>query len=110
MGFRLFSSGKKPLEYARIPNTDRVAARGMGVTIPDGRPPGRNVANLAFLGYDPAFQISSQSRAMLRSVLGPRQDFFPIQDGVPEEPVIRMVQVPVHRIEVESDDPSLAGR
>jgi 2,3-bisphosphoglycerate-independent phosphoglycerate mutase len=47
---------KTPLEYARTPNMDRMAAEGtLGLidTIPPGLPPGSDVANLAVLGYDP---------------------------------------------------------
>ncbi|MCX5837569.1 MAG: cofactor-independent phosphoglycerate mutase [Deltaproteobacteria bacterium] len=45
-----------PLEYARTPHMDRIAAEGtQGLidTIPPGLPPGSDVANLAVLGYDP---------------------------------------------------------
>lgn len=48
--------GKTPLEYARTPHMDRMAAEGtLGLidTIPPGLPPGSDVANLAVLGYDP---------------------------------------------------------
>lgn len=48
--------GKTPLEYARTPNMDRLArlgTTGMVETIPDGFPPGSDVANLTVLGYDP---------------------------------------------------------
>lgn len=49
--------GKTPLEYARTPYMDRIAAEGtLGLidTIPKGLPPGSDVANLSVLGYDPA--------------------------------------------------------
>lgn len=49
--------GKTPLAYARTPNMDKMAARGlvgMVKTIPDGFMPGSDVANLSVLGYDPA--------------------------------------------------------
>jgi len=55
--------GKTPLEAARIPNMRMVAARGrVGrvQTIPDGMPPGSDVANLALLGYDPAVSYSGR--------------------------------------------------
>jgi 2,3-bisphosphoglycerate-independent phosphoglycerate mutase len=45
-----------PLEYARTPHMDRMAAEGtLGLidTIPSGLAPGSDVANLAVLGYDP---------------------------------------------------------
>jgi 2,3-bisphosphoglycerate-independent phosphoglycerate mutase len=48
--------GRTPLEYAYTPNMDRMAAEGiLGLinTIPQGLPPGSDVANLAVLGYNP---------------------------------------------------------
>lgn len=47
---------KSPLEYARTPHMDRMAAEGtLGLidTIPPDLPPGSDVANLSILGYDP---------------------------------------------------------
>ena len=48
--------GKTPLEAARTPNMDRIAACGIGLvnTIPDGLEPGSDTANLSLMGYDPA--------------------------------------------------------
>ena len=46
---------RTPLEYAATPNMDRIARRGcVGrvKTIPDGLPPGSDVANMSLLGYD----------------------------------------------------------
>jgi 2,3-bisphosphoglycerate-independent phosphoglycerate mutase len=48
---------KTPLQAAFTPNMDRLAKEGtVGVvsTIPDGFPPGSDVANLSIMGYDPA--------------------------------------------------------
>ena len=48
--------GKTPLEVARTPHMDRLAAMGrMGTvsTIPEGMEPGSDVANMSLLGYDP---------------------------------------------------------
>lgn len=48
--------GLTPLEAARTPNMDEVAARGAtGLlrTVPPGMQPGSDVANLSLLGYDP---------------------------------------------------------
>lgn len=48
--------GKTPLEYAYTPLMDSLAAQGVvGLvrTIPEGLPPGSDVANLSVLGYDP---------------------------------------------------------
>ena len=49
--------GKTPLEYARTPNLDHMASRGiLGLTrtIPRGFPPGSDVGTMSILGYDPA--------------------------------------------------------
>ncbi len=48
--------GKTPLEAARTPNMDRIAADGAaGIvrSIPNGFPPGSDVANLSIMGFDP---------------------------------------------------------
>jgi 2,3-bisphosphoglycerate-independent phosphoglycerate mutase len=48
--------GRTPLQAAPTPNMDRLAAGGLvGTvsTIPDGQPPGSDIANMALLGYDP---------------------------------------------------------
>ena len=50
-------NGKTPLESARLPNLDHMAARGiLGLTrtIPPGMQPGNDVGLLSVLGYDPA--------------------------------------------------------
>jgi len=48
-------NGKTPLEAADTPNMDEIAGCGIGLvkTIPEGMPPGSDVANLSLLGYDP---------------------------------------------------------
>jgi len=48
--------GKTTLAYAKTPNMDymaRTGELGLAKTVPDGLPPGSDVANLAVLGYDP---------------------------------------------------------
>jgi 2,3-bisphosphoglycerate-independent phosphoglycerate mutase len=48
--------GKTPLQAARKPNMDRLAARGqlgLVATIPTGMPPGSDVGTMTMLGYDP---------------------------------------------------------
>ena len=48
--------GRTPLEAARTPAMDALAARaqiGLLQTIPEGMSPGSDTANLAVLGYDP---------------------------------------------------------
>lgn len=49
--------GKTPLQAAVTPNMDLVAssgAVGLAYNVPDGMPPGSDVANLSLMGYDPA--------------------------------------------------------
>ncbi len=61
--------GLTPLQYARTPHMDLVAARGeIGRvrTVPPGFPPGSDVANLSVMGYDP--QKYYTGRASLEAV------------------------------------------
>ncbi len=56
--------GMTPLEYAKTPHMDRLAAAGeigMVHTIPDGMSPGSDTANLSVLGYDPKAYYSGRS-------------------------------------------------
>jgi 2,3-bisphosphoglycerate-independent phosphoglycerate mutase len=56
--------GKTPLECARTPHMDRLAQKGqlgLAQTIPEGYPPGSDVANLAVFGYDPRTCYSGRS-------------------------------------------------
>jgi len=48
--------GKTPLQVARKPNMDMIARdgkNGLAATVPEGKPPGSDVANLSVMGYDP---------------------------------------------------------
>jgi 2,3-bisphosphoglycerate-independent phosphoglycerate mutase len=56
--------GKTPLEAARTPNMDWLAARGvfgLAHVIPDGFPPGSDVGNMSIMGYDPAIYHTGRS-------------------------------------------------
>jgi len=60
---------KTPLEYAQTPNIDYLAKTsiiGKAATIPEGFPPGSDVANLAVMGYDP--QVYYTGRSPLEAV------------------------------------------
>ncbi|HBT96560.1 MAG TPA: cofactor-independent phosphoglycerate mutase [Desulfobulbaceae bacterium] len=49
--------GKTPLEAARTPTMDALCGQGelfFAQTVPEGYPPGSDVANMSLLGYDPA--------------------------------------------------------
>jgi 2,3-bisphosphoglycerate-independent phosphoglycerate mutase len=55
---------KTPLAYAATPNMDTVARQGsigMVSTIPEGMPPGSDVANMSLMGYDPAKYYSGRA-------------------------------------------------
>lgn len=56
--------GKTPLQKAYTPNMDALAAEGMlgkARTIPEGMPPGSDVANLSILGYNPKEYYSGRA-------------------------------------------------
>lgn len=49
--------GKTPLEAANIPMIDSLCQKGeffLNHTVPEGYPPGSDVANMSLMGYDPA--------------------------------------------------------
>ncbi len=55
---------KTPLEAANKPTIDSIAAKGevgMVTTVPEGYPPGSDVANLAVFGYDPQEYYTGRS-------------------------------------------------
>jgi 2,3-bisphosphoglycerate-independent phosphoglycerate mutase len=56
--------GKTPLEHSKTPAMDSVAAKGrigMVKTVPDGLPPGSDVANMSLMGYDPVMYYSGRA-------------------------------------------------
>ncbi|MCX5654267.1 MAG: phosphoglycerate mutase, partial [Planctomycetota bacterium] len=62
-------NGRTPLEVARLPNFNRLAAEGrLGTvqTVPEKMSPGSDVAILSLLGYDP--RSSYTGRAPLEAV------------------------------------------
>jgi len=69
--------GLTPLQYAHTPNMDRLASMGnMGLvkTVPDGLPPGSDVANLSVFGYDPLVYYTGRApleAVSMRIKLGP---------------------------------------
>ncbi len=57
-------SGKTPLEAAHTPHMDYLSQHGrvgLAATVPDGYPPGSDVANLSVFGYNPADCYSGRS-------------------------------------------------
>jgi len=69
--------GKTCLQAAKTPNMDLLASRGrvgMVRTVPEGFPPGSDVANLTVMGYDPRKYYSGRSPLEAASIgveLGP---------------------------------------
>ncbi len=69
--------GRTPLEAARTPAMDRLAARGKALlvkTVPPGFPPGSDVANMSLLGYEPEKYYTGRApleAASMGVVLGP---------------------------------------
>lgn len=56
--------GKTPLEYAKTPMMERLAAKaeiGLVHTIPEGMKPGSDTANLSVIGYDPKKYYTGRS-------------------------------------------------
>jgi 2,3-bisphosphoglycerate-independent phosphoglycerate mutase len=74
--------GRTPLEAARKPNMDSIAARGeLGrvATIPAGMPPGSDVGTMTMLGYDPAKYHTGRApieAASMGIAMGPRDLAF----------------------------------
>lgn len=70
-------NGKTPLEAANKPNMDFLAKYGeMGLvkTIPEGYPPGSDVANLSVFGYDPGLYYTGRSPLEAVSMGVPMED------------------------------------
>ena len=85
--------GRTPLQAAKKPNMDLLAKQGrsgLAQTVPDGFPPGSDVANLCVMGYSPAEHYSGRApleAAAMNVALGEadiafRCNFVTIVDGV----------------------------
>ncbi|MDD2836219.1 MAG: cofactor-independent phosphoglycerate mutase [Methanothrix sp.] len=88
--------GKTPLQAAKKPNMDRLALRGrsgLAQTVPEGFPPGSDVANLSVMGYSPSLYYSGRApleAAAMGVMLGKadiafRCNFVTIVDGVMQD-------------------------
>ncbi|MCT8338239.1 cofactor-independent phosphoglycerate mutase [Methanoculleus sp. Afa-1] len=88
--------GRTPLEYAEIPNMDRIAREGrcgMLRTVPAGFEPGSDVANLSILGYDPRtsytgrgpLEAASMGVSLRDGEMAYRCNLVAIRDGVMED-------------------------
>jgi 2,3-bisphosphoglycerate-independent phosphoglycerate mutase len=88
--------GRTPLEYAEIPNMDRIAREGrcgMLRTVPPGFEPGSDIANLSILGYDPRtsytgrgpLEAASMGITLQEGQMAYRCNLVAIRDGVMED-------------------------
>ncbi len=74
--------GKTPLQAAQTPHLDELARRGelgCALTIPPGKEPGSDIANLAIMGYDPVRYHTGRApleAAALGVDLGPEEVAF----------------------------------
>ena len=74
--------GKTPLQVAHTPNMDFMARNGLlglAATVPEGLPPGSDVANLSVFGYDPRTCYTGRSPLEAASIgveLGPEDVAF----------------------------------
>ncbi|HJH32347.1 MAG TPA: cofactor-independent phosphoglycerate mutase [Methanosarcinaceae archaeon] len=69
--------GKTVLQKARTPNMDHIAMNGrMGLarTVPEGMPPGSDVANMSIIGYDPKKYYSGRAPLEAASMGIPLKD------------------------------------
>ncbi|OPY49687.1 MAG: 2,3-bisphosphoglycerate-independent phosphoglycerate mutase 1 [Methanosaeta sp. PtaU1.Bin112] len=88
--------GKTPLQAAKKPNMDRLARlgrSGQALTVPEGFPPGSDVANLSVMGYAPGHYYSGRApleAAAMGVALGKadiafRCNFVTIVEGVMQD-------------------------
>lgn len=88
--------GRTPLEYAEIPNMDRIAREGrcgMLRTVPPGFEPGSDIANLSILGYDPRMSYTGRGPLEAASMgitlrdgeMAYRCNLVAVRDGVMED-------------------------
>lgn len=88
--------GRTPLQAANKPNMDRLAKRGrsgLAQTVPDGFPPGSDVANLSVMGYAPSRHYTGRApleAAAMEVQLGPadiafRCNFVTIEKGIMQD-------------------------
>ena len=88
--------GKSPLQAAEKPNMDRLARlgrSGLALTVPDGFPPGSDVANLSVVGYDPRrfytgrapLEAASMGVHLEKGDVAFRCNLVTIEDGIMED-------------------------
>lgn len=85
--------GRTPLEVARTPVLDSLAARGevgRAAVIPEGMPPGSDVGNMSIMGFDPArfhtgrapIEVAAMGRTLRPDQTAFRCNLVVVRDGV----------------------------
>jgi 2,3-bisphosphoglycerate-independent phosphoglycerate mutase len=85
--------GRTPLQEAKKPNMDLLAKRGrsgLARTVPDGFPPGSDVANLSVMGYSPAehytgrapLEAAAMGVSLAEGDIAFRCNFVTIENGI----------------------------
>ena len=85
--------GRTPLQAAHIPNMNRVAKdgrNGLARTVPEGMPPGSDVANLSIAGYEPSryytgrapLEAAAMGIALSADDIAFRCNFVTVENGI----------------------------
>lgn len=85
--------GKTPLQWAKKPHMDRIARlgrNGLASTVPEGFPPGSDVANLSVAGYEPQkyytgrapLEAAAMGVPLAEGEIAFRCNFVTIEDGI----------------------------
>ncbi len=85
--------GRTPLQAAKIPNMDRVSRlgrNGLAKTVPEGFPPGSDVANLSVMGYEPQkyytgrapLEAAAMGVRLARDDIAFRCNFVTVEEGI----------------------------
>jgi 2,3-bisphosphoglycerate-independent phosphoglycerate mutase len=113
--------GKTPLQAAKKPNMDRLALQGrsgLAQTVPEGFPPGSDVANLSVMGYAPSQHYSGRApleAAAMNVALGEadiafRCNFVTIEGGIMKDYSAGHITSEEGRELIESLQPLMPGR
>jgi 2,3-bisphosphoglycerate-independent phosphoglycerate mutase len=113
--------GKTPLQAAKKPNMDRLTRQGksgLAQTVPQGFPPGSDVANLSVMGYAPSQHYSGRApleAAAMGVALGEddiafRCNFVTIEDGIMKDYSAGHISTEEGRELIEALLPIMPGR
>lgn len=113
--------GRTPLQKAKKPNMDHLAKRGrsgLARTVPDGFPPGSDVANLSVMGYSPAMHYTGRApleAAAMGVALGEgdiafRCNFVTIENGIMKDYSAGHITSEEGRDLIEALRPLMPGR